>query len=52
MNTSRMIRAIVAIAFALGLSLSVSACNTVEGLGKDISAAGRALGADSSNRQN
>jgi len=52
MTKSRKISAVLAIALAIGLGLGVSACNTVEGLGKDISAAGRALGADSSRRNN
>jgi predicted small secreted protein len=41
------IRCLIAAAFVFGLAGGVAACNTVEGLGKDISAAGRALGADS-----
>lgn len=47
MNKPRKFRAVFAIAVAIGLGLGASACNTVDGLGKDISAAGRALGADS-----
>ena len=52
MTKSRRISAVLAIALAIGLGLGVSACNTVEGLGKDISAAGRALGADGDKRNN
>jgi predicted small secreted protein len=52
MTTSRRLPTIFAIALAVGLGMGISACNTVEGIGKDISAAGRALGADGGNRQN
>jgi len=55
MTKPRKFRAVFAIALAIGLgglTMGVSACNTVDGLGKDISAAGRALGADSGNRRN
>ena len=52
MKTSRKVRTVVAIALAIGLGMAVSACNTVEGIGKDISAAGRALGADGGKSQN
>ena len=41
------IRCLIAAAFIVGLAGGLAACNTVEGIGKDISAAGRALGADS-----
>jgi len=41
------IRCLIAAAVIFGLAGAVSACNTVEGFGKDISAAGRALGSDS-----
>ena len=43
-------RTVFVIAVALGLGLGATACNTVDGIGKDISAAGRALGADSGKR--
>jgi len=51
MTKSRRLPTILAMALAVGLGMGISACNTVEGIGKDISAAGRALGADG-NRQN
>lgn len=41
------LRCLIAAAFVFALAGGVAACNTVEGFGKDISAAGRALGADS-----
>ncbi len=41
------IRCLIAAAFVFTLAGALTACNTVEGLGKDISAAGRALGSDS-----
>lgn len=41
------IRCLIAAALVFGLAGGIAACNTVEGLGKDISAAGRALGAES-----
>lgn len=41
------LRCLIAAAFIIGLAGGVAACNTVEGLGKDISAAGRALGSAS-----
>ena len=46
---SRSIRSLLAVAFVLGIAGGTAACNTVEGFGKDISAAGRALGAESKN---
>jgi predicted small secreted protein len=52
MTKPRIFRTVFAIAVAIGLGLGASACNTVDGIGKDISAAGRALGADGGNRQN
>jgi predicted small secreted protein len=48
----RSVTAVCAVALAIVLGLGVSACNTVEGLGKDISAAGRAMGADGGRRNN
>lgn len=48
MTKPRIFRAVFALAVAIGLAAGVSACNTVEGIGKDISAAGRALGAGGS----
>ncbi|MDH3235383.1 MAG: entericidin [Alphaproteobacteria bacterium] len=47
MSRPRRFKTVFAIAVAIGLGLGASACNTVDGIGKDISAAGRALGADS-----
>jgi predicted small secreted protein len=41
------VRCLIAAAFVFALAGGVAACNTVDGLGKDISAAGRAMGADS-----
>ena len=46
MTQLRTYRSIVSILFALGFGLGVAACNTVDGLGKDISSAGCAMGAD------
>jgi predicted small secreted protein len=44
MSTSRTIRSTLAFAFVIALGLGVSACNTFEGLGKDFTEAGNALG--------
>jgi len=38
-----MLRRIIAVALILGFAGAVSACNTIEGIGKDITATGRAL---------
>ena len=34
---------ILALAFLLGASLSLAACNTIQGIGQDVQAAGSAL---------
>jgi len=47
MTKTRKARTAFVIAFAIGLGLAASACNTVEGIGKDISSVGRAMGSDS-----
>ena len=52
MSKLRSLTAVCALALAIVLGLGVSACNTIDGLGKDISAAGRAMGADSGRRNN
>ena len=39
----RKIVLLAALAATLGASLSLGACNTVEGVGRDVSAAGRAV---------
>jgi predicted small secreted protein len=51
MTRNPLLHAILAIAFLVGLGASVSGCNTVEGIGKDISAAGRAMGASGDSRR-
>ena len=38
-----MLRRIIAAVLVLGFAGAVGACNTIEGIGKDITAAGRAL---------
>jgi predicted small secreted protein len=38
-----MLRRIIAAVLILGFAGSLGACNTIEGIGKDITAAGRAL---------
>jgi len=38
-----MLRQLIAAVLILGFAGAVGACNTIEGIGKDISAAGRAL---------
>jgi predicted small secreted protein len=38
-----MVRKIVIIALAAGSLMAVAACNTVEGAGKDVSSAGKAV---------
>jgi len=47
MSKPRKFRTVFAIAVAIGLGRGASACNTVEGLGKDVSSLGRAMGSDS-----
>ena len=42
MNTPRLL-AVLAVIAAVTLSLSLSACNTISGMGQDLSAAGRAV---------
>jgi len=49
-DRTRNFRTAFVIAVAIGLGLGATACNTVDGIGKDISAAGRAMGADSGKR--
>lgn len=41
---SNTIRRVVAIAFVAAFSLGVSACNTFDGMGKDLTSAGKAIG--------
>lgn len=38
-----MVRKIMALALVAGAMMSVAACNTVEGAGKDVSSAGKAV---------
>ncbi|MHA1536611.1 MAG: entericidin A/B family lipoprotein [Alphaproteobacteria bacterium] len=42
-----LVRHLIAAGLIFGLAGGIAACNTVDGFGKDISAAGRAMGADS-----
>lgn len=41
---SNMFRRIIAVAFVTVFGLGVSACNTFDGLGKDLNDAGKAIG--------
>ena len=50
MSKTRKFRTAFAIAVMIGLGLGASACNTVDGIGKDVSSLGRAMGADGDKR--
>lgn len=44
MSVSHKIRRATALAFVIALGLGVSACNTFDGLGRDLNDAGKAIG--------
>jgi predicted small secreted protein len=50
MTRSRSLHTALIVAFVISLGLGASACNTVEGIGKDVSSLGRAMGADGDKR--
>ena len=47
MSISRTIRTALAFTFVVAIGLGVSACNTFDGLGKDLSEVGKTLGLES-----
>ncbi len=42
-DMSRLIKVLAIVGLVAGMSFSVSACNTIEGIGKDAKAAGEAI---------
>lgn len=49
---ARSIKVLSMMALVLGLSVSVSACNTIEGIGKDAQAAGSAISGTANKTRN